>query len=204
VGATLFLVQMAGMSGVGKSTLARRLADYLRAVVLDYDLVKSAALDAGAAWELAGGVGYRASHALADAILHQGNSVILDSPCRFQQLVDVGTSIASRRGATYAFIECILADENELRRRMSIRPRHRSQRRAFDIPPPDAPNDVMRDEAGQIRIPQSKVPASPWLQIDMSQSLDSCLANAQAYLARLDAKNAEYSGMPTAPHVPGA
>jgi predicted kinase len=189
---TLFLLQMAGTSGVGKSTLARKIAEQTGAVIIDYDIIKSAALDAGALWDLAGGVGYRAGHALARSILQQSLSVILDSPCRFQQIVDVGTAIAAGCGALYAFVECVLADEGELRRRMLVRARHRSQRRAFDIPPPDAPNDVMADESGRIHIPESKFPSSPWLRIDMSQPVEICLAGTLAYLARIGAASSPH------------
>ncbi|MDP9310267.1 MAG: ATP-binding protein [Chloroflexota bacterium] len=179
---SLFLLQMAGTSGVGKSTLARLIGQHTGAAVVDYDVVKSAALDAGVAWDQAGRVGYGASRAIADSLLHQGMSVILDSPCRFQQIVDEGSNLARMRGAVYGFIECVLTDEPVLRQRMQTRRRHRSQRRAFDVPPPDAPNDVMANAAGGIRIPESKVPTTPWIRIDTAQSVEQCLALAIQYL----------------------
>jgi predicted kinase len=37
----LFLLQMAGTSGVGKSTLAQKIAQQTAAVVIDYDVIKS-------------------------------------------------------------------------------------------------------------------------------------------------------------------
>jgi predicted kinase len=187
---SLLLLQMAGTSGTGKTTLAHLIASHLDAIVIDYDVVKSAALDAGAAWELAGGVGYLGSQALARSLLQQGRSVILDSPCRFQQIVATGTAIAAHYHAAYAFIECVLSDESELRRRMQERPRQRSQRRAFDIPPPDAPNDFMRDSSGRIQIPQTIYPSSYWLQIDMHQSVARCLADALRYLEEIRAAKA--------------
>lgn len=179
----LFLLQMAGTSGAGKSTLARRISQHTGAVVIDYDVIKSAALDAGIGWDDAGRVGYGASRALADSLLCQGNSVILDSPCRFQQIVDAGVAIAVERGAAYGFIECVLNDERMLRQRMTTRQRHRSQRRAFDVPPPDAPHDGMADATGTIRIPETKFPTSPWLRIDTHHSVDECLERALRYLA---------------------
>lgn len=178
----MFLLQMAGISGVGKSTLARLIGKHTGAVVIDYDVVKSAALDAGVAWGNAGTVGYEASRALADSLLQQGISVVLDSPCFYQQIVDQGLAIAGVRGATYAFIECVLLDEDTLRQRMQIRQRHRSQRVALDVPPPDAPNDVMANAAGVICIPETKVPTSPWVRIDTHQPLNHCLTRALEYL----------------------
>jgi predicted kinase len=185
MGLGLFLLQMAGMSGAGKSTLARMIADQTGALVVDYDVLKSAALDAGAVWDLAGRIGYRASRAMASSALQQGLSVILDSPCRFQQIVDEGAAIAANWGASYAFVECVLADESELRRRLRTRLPQRSQRVAFDVPPPDAPSDPMLDTSGTIRILESKVPASPWLRVDTSQPRDGCISTALAYLERL-------------------
>ncbi len=89
-----FLLQMAGRSGAGKSTLARLVGARTGAVVIDLDVVKTASLDAGSTWDLAGRIGYEASRALADSLLGQRRSVILDSPCRFQQIVDGGSAIA--------------------------------------------------------------------------------------------------------------
>lgn len=180
---------MAGTSGVGKSTLAHLVGHHTGAAVVDYDVVKSAALDAGIAWDDAGRVGYGVSRALANSLLQQGLSVVLDSPCRFQQIVDEGVHIARLHGAVYTFIECVLTDEHALRQRMLTRQRHRSQRAAFDVPPPDAPNDVMADATGIIRIPKTKAPATPWVRIDTDQSVEQCLALALHYLNEQCATN---------------
>lgn len=181
-----FLLQMAGTSGAGKSALAGQIGRSTGAVVLDYDIVKSAALDAGVAWDDAGRVGYGASRALAAAVLGQGHSVILDSPARFRQIVDEGAASARACGVAYGFIECVLPNEAELRRRIAERPRQRSQRPAFDRPPPDAPGDVMADADGRIWVPASALPPGEWLRIDTSQPLGECLARALAYLQALE------------------
>jgi hypothetical protein len=118
-------------------------------------------------------------------LLEQGISVILDSPCRFEFIIDGGTAIAAKHSVPYAFIECVLTDEDELRRRMQTRKRHRSQRVAFDKPPTDAPNDVMVDASGEIIIHETKYPSSKWLQVDTSQSVDQYLDRALDYLAEL-------------------
>lgn len=185
----VFLLQMAGTSGAGKSTLARLIGEWTGAVVIDYDVLKSAALDAGATWDLAGRTGYRTGQAIAGSVLQQGMSVILDSPSRFQQIVDTGLATAAAHDATYAFVECVLPDETELRRRLQGRQRQRSQRMAFDIPPPDAPNDVMADASGIVRVPESKFPSSPWLKIDTRQSPARCLALVLEYLDGLCSAN---------------
>jgi predicted kinase len=93
-----FLLQIAGGSGAGKSTLACLIGKRTGAVVIDLDAIKPAALDAGSPWDLAGRIGYGVSCAVAGSLLGQRKSVILDSPCRFQQIVDRGSAIAEQHG----------------------------------------------------------------------------------------------------------
>jgi predicted kinase len=180
-----FLLQMAGTSGVGKSTLAKRIAEQSGAIVIDMDVIKSAALEAGTNWDMSGRVGYRASHAIAESLLEQGLSVILDSPCRFEFIVEGGMAIAQKSNVPYAFIDCILTDEDELRKRMNTRKRQRSQRVAFDQRPSDAPIDVMKDETGKIIMHKTIVPKSNWLQVDMGESLEQIVDECLNYLNEL-------------------
>lgn len=173
---------MAGTSGVGKSTLAQQIASQTDAVVVDMDVIKSAALEAGTTWDMSGRVGYRASHAIADSLLKQGFSVIFDSPCRFDFIVDSGTELAAKHKIPYAFIECVLADKNEHRRRMLNRKRQRSQRLAPDQAPTDAPTDAMVDETGNVILHETKYPKGPWLQVDTSKPMEQILEKSLAYL----------------------
>ena len=184
----LFLLQMAGTSGTGKSTLAQKIAQQTAAVVIDYDVIKSAALEAGTSWDMSGRVGYRASRAIASSLLEQGISVILDSPCRFEFIVNGGLALAAQYHIPYAFIECLLTDEDELRRRIQSRKPQRSQRVAFDKPPIDAPTDVMTNKTGKILIHQTKYPESPWLQVDTSKPITQNIKHALTYLKSLMTK----------------
>lgn len=178
----LFLIQMAGRSGVGKSTLANLIAQRTGAVIIDYDIVKTAALEAGCSWDLAGAVGYGASRAIANSLLAQGTSVILDSPCRFQQIIDEGTAIATKNKAVFAFIECVHHDDAEVKRRLESRPRLRSQKRSIDVPAPDAPN--LDPSEPNLSI-STKYPKSAWVQIETSQAPEKCLSDAVTYLEKL-------------------
>jgi hypothetical protein len=134
---------------------------------------------------MSGRVGYGASRAIAGSLLEQGTSVILDSPCRFEFIVDGGTALAAKYSVPYAFIECVLADEDERRRRMQSRKRQRSQRVAFDKAPADAPTDVMTDEAGKTIMHKTKYPKSRWLQVDTSESIEQNVEQSLAYLQGL-------------------
>ena len=67
-----FLLQMAGQPGSGKSALARLIAKRTGAVALDKDVLKTAALDAGADESSAGKIAYEGFLALASHLLGQG------------------------------------------------------------------------------------------------------------------------------------
>ena len=77
------LLQLSGVPGTGKSTLARGLAAGLDLVVLDTDVVKSALLSTDVPFAVAGRATYAAVLALAGDLLAQGRSVVIDSPCRY-------------------------------------------------------------------------------------------------------------------------
>jgi predicted kinase len=117
-----FLLQMAGEPGSGKSALARVIGRRTGAVVLDKDVLKTAAVRAGAEETLAGGIAYEAFFALADHLLGQGLSVVLDSPSYFETIPAKGQALAAERGITYHFVECVCADRAELERRLAGRP----------------------------------------------------------------------------------
>jgi predicted kinase len=49
-----FLLQMAGRSGVGKTTLASAIGRATGAVVIDHDGIKARMLDVGLEWDMSG------------------------------------------------------------------------------------------------------------------------------------------------------
>jgi predicted kinase len=181
----LFLLQMAGQSGMGKSTIAGHLATQTGAAVLDLDIMKSTALDVGLEWDVAGRLAYELSWSLADSLLANGTSVILDSPCRFERIIEETNRIAQRRAAAYCFIECVMPDTDELRQRLRSRPRLRSQMVDVGVSSSDAP--AQRTIAAQVRadgaaVLDTKYPASPWLQLDTRQESRRCFELALSYL----------------------
>jgi predicted kinase len=164
---TSFLLQMAGAPGSGKSALARLIGSCTDAVVIDKDVLKTAALEAGADEALAGGIAYEAFFALADHLLGQSWSVILDSPCYFETIASKGAAIAARRHVSYHFIECVCADREELARRLRDRSRL-----------PTQPDDIAEADPARETI----APTGAYLRVDTTQPIERCLALALDYL----------------------
>jgi predicted kinase len=164
--ATAFLLQMAGRPGSGKSALARLIGKRTRAVVLDKDVLKTAALDAGAAEDIAGSFAYEAFFALAGHLLGQGLSGVLDSPSYWATIPAKGTAIAAERVIPYYFIECFCDDRGELARRLRERTRLRS----------NPGEEALADDRDTI------VPDGTFLRIDTTQPIERCLQLALDYL----------------------
>ncbi len=160
---TPFLLQMAGAPGSGKSALARTIGRVTGAVVLDKDVLKTAALEAGADEALAAPLAYEAFFALADHLLGQDLSVVLDSPSFWDTIPAKGAAIAQRRMVPYHFIECVCSDGEELARRLGERPRLASQ--------PAEPVEA-----------ETVAPAGAYLRVDTTQPLERCLELALDYL----------------------
>ncbi|MGB2694502.1 MAG: AAA family ATPase [Dehalococcoidia bacterium] len=164
-----FLLQMAGVPGSGKSALARLIGRCTGAVVIDKDVLNTAVLDVGVAEQHAGETAYEAFFALADHMLGQGLSVILDSPSFWESIPTRGSAIAAQREVPYYFIQCLCADDIEIARRRRERPRLASQ-----------PDEPVLGEA------QTIAPSGAYLQIDTTQPIERCLARALDYLGASD------------------
>jgi len=182
--ATPLLVQMSGAPGAGKSTVARAISRRTGASVLDHDVTKSALLGAGVATTIAGHASYQALLALARSLLDQGVSVVLDSPCYYQELLDTGLQLAGETGACYRYIECAIEDMTALARRLRERPRLPSQI-------PDLAAASARTTAGETLsgealfqewIGNMKRPTHSYLRVDTACPLADCLAAIFAFL----------------------
>lgn len=115
------LVVMVGLPGSGKSTLARSIGRDLGAPVLDKDVIKSALLTGFHDSSRAGSMAYQMLPALADDLVGQGFSVVVDSPGYFEDFLLRMERVAQRRGARLRLVECLCLDETELRRRFARR-----------------------------------------------------------------------------------
>ena len=179
----MFLLQMSGVPGAGKSTVAAHVVATFGAVAVDYDVIKSAILDAGFDLTASTKAAYEVMYAQARHVLTQGHSVVMDSPCFWPRILTEGMEIAREHNATYKYIECRLDDLALLDERLAQRPRLRTHRRGVNHPPPDLGDDPV-DGAAFFRDASDRTqrPPTNYLQLDMHHPLPELLPKVDTYL----------------------
>lgn len=115
-------IQMSGAPGSGKST-----TEWSSITTLSDPPFLNTKSPLNEAAKLAYDLGW----ALAENIINQERSVIIDSPCNYKDVLDQGTALAQQYRYDYWYVD--LLDER-LRKRVPLR----SQRTGVDRPPPDA------------------------------------------------------------------
>jgi predicted kinase len=172
------LLQLSGVPGTGKSTLARGLAAGLDLVVLDTDVVKSALLSTDVSLRDAGRATYAAVLALAGDLLAQGRSVVVDSPCRYVDLLAAGQRVAADAGVPYRLIELWADDPADLLTRLTARDARPSQ------VTPAVPEWELGTPADTLRGWQEQLvhPPTGCLRVDALLPPEAVLDRAVAYL----------------------
>jgi len=161
------VIQMHGLPGSGKSTIARQIAERSDAVVLDKDVIKAALLRAGIPEELAAPGAYEVHFAQADDLVALRRNVILDNPVFWPRVEESWHRVSERAGSPAILIECVCPDGDELARRLATRPALESQ--------PRTPYRPRRAEPGY-------EPAGPRLVLDTTRPLDTLVGEALAYV----------------------
>lgn len=103
-------IQMSGAPGSGKSTMARLLRSAIHGVVIDHDILRSAFLEASLPFDQATKYAYNLQWTLAQDMMKQGRSVIIDSTCNFPEVLDQGAEHAKQYGYKYWYVECKATD----------------------------------------------------------------------------------------------
>ena len=126
------LVLMAGLPGVGKSTLATHLGAELGWVVLDRDTLKDSFLEdsklkENLTEEMAGWAAYETFFKLAeDLLVHQRRSIILDTSTLYEFIYERARDLASDARANFKVILCEV-DERTRQHRLHTRKKRPSQ-----------------------------------------------------------------------------
>lgn len=123
----MYLLQMAGFPGSGKSTIANQISKRMNAIVLDRDIVKTSMLNSGIKDQVLADASYLVVFDLADFYLSKGISVIIDTPCFYQETVDKGVELCNKNGSSYKYLECIVDEYEEIERRLGSRKRLATQ-----------------------------------------------------------------------------
>ena len=119
----MFLLQMAGFPGSGKSTIAQLIAKHTNSIVIDRDVIKSSMLNAGIKDQLLADASYLVVFDLAAYYLSKGISVIIDTPCYYKGTVDKGLELCKEYNSVYKYIECKVDSYDEIERRINTRKR---------------------------------------------------------------------------------
>jgi predicted kinase len=181
-----FLLQMAGSTGCGKSTIAAAVGSATGAVVLDHDTTKSAIMAAGVPHPPAGVASYEVLFDLARDILSQGHSVVIDSPSVYAIIPTRGMALATALVAEYYFVEC-LCPEDVADPRVEFRHARPSQL-----------SSAMR--AAEVRESPQRHPHRPsdgTFIVDTTQPLDECVASVLRYLTSPGASGAAVPAPPS-------
>jgi predicted kinase len=120
-GAMARLIALAGLPGVGKSSLARHLAQRIGAVWLRIDSMDQAIWASGTAPSDLFDWTYRAAQAIAADNLSFGRDIVADCVNDCQDARDGWEAVASRAGVEIIWLEVVCGDAVEHRRRIETR-----------------------------------------------------------------------------------
>ena len=112
-----------GLPGVGKTAIARQVAQKLSAVYLRIDSLELALVRSGlvnSQWDL-GPAGYIAGYALAADNLRLGLSVVADSVNPLRITRDAWRDVAVQEGVDYLEVEVVCSDAKRHRERVECR-----------------------------------------------------------------------------------
>jgi predicted kinase len=122
------LIQMSGAPGAGKSSMSALLSKALNGVVIDHDLLKSGFLEKGHSFDKSAKLTYSLQWVLVEDVIKQGQSVIIDCPCNYDEILTNGINLARKYGYEYKYVECRVSDLDLLDQRLRTRTPLRSQR----------------------------------------------------------------------------
>lgn len=115
------LIQMAGFPGSGKSTISIEVAKRTNAIVIDRDIIKSSMLRHGLDNNISSKLSYDMLYDLVEFYLSQEISVIIDTPCYFDEIIERGKQLSAKYCTQYRFLECIVDCFEIVEERIALR-----------------------------------------------------------------------------------
>lgn len=125
------LISFSGLPGVGKTTVARALAQDIGATYIRVDSIEAALKKSSLRIHPAEDAGYLAAYALAEDNLALGFDVVADTVNPIEQTRRAWSDVADACGARLLNVEMICSDQVEHRRRVETR---RSDIAGLDLP----------------------------------------------------------------------
>lgn len=118
------LIVIAGLPGVGKTSVATELARHLDAVHLSIDAIEEAMLGCGlpTGWQV-GVAAYETARAMAELNLRSGHCVVLDAVNDSEESRQTWRRAAVATDAELRFVHLVVGDQMEHRRRLAGRDR---------------------------------------------------------------------------------
>jgi predicted kinase len=166
------LVQVCGLPGTGKSTIAARIADHRPVMLLRIDAIEAAMWRCGLPRDQTGIAAYSVAHAVALPHLQRGLTVVADAVSGVSAARDGWRATARLAGVPLRVIETVCPDRAEHRRRV--------EGRASDIPGFELPSwDRVQATAAEYEIRSDER-----LVLDTRRDLDACGSDALDYLDR--------------------
>jgi predicted kinase len=133
----------------------------------------------------AGAASYAVALGLASDLLAQGESVILDSPCRYRELLECGQSIANVAGVRYAFIELWVPNVSVLLPRLDAREPRISQVASATAPAPGTAWEFGTAEESLSQWQNQMLhPREDWLRLVATHPQKANLERALLYLGQ--------------------
>ncbi|HEX5204463.1 AAA family ATPase [Paractinoplanes rhizophilus] len=158
----MVLAVFAGLPGVGKSTLAARVAAELPATVLAVDTVDFTLQRYEVTEPRPGYAAYGVVAALAEVQLTIGHHVIIDAVNPVKAARQLWVDLAERLGVPLRVVEVVCGDDAEHRRRVEARYATRDHE-AHPTAPPAAQNRTKGDIPDWVRVLERQKEYEPYL-----------------------------------------
>lgn len=168
-------IQLSGVPGSGKSTLAKAISQKIDVIIIDHDVTKTALLEQIDNQNLSQSIGQLSYHVdwkLIDFLLGQKKTIIFDSPCLYDEILEKGMSLSKKHNCSYKYIECFNENYAEIEERLNSRDSMLSQINRYES----------YDSFFNALINSKKPRQTHFMTVDTSKPIETYLANVMTYI----------------------